>query len=181
MRADQEIDPMQDNIIAFTVTAFLREMRERLEEAHGLAEAADACARVGQVAEGVALANKTDDAIHDAETLLGITAWLARQAHGPERPLAAVPTEAGEAPATLVGATLAAETIRIFLRLAHERLHRVVGVARAAEMRTATAGVEHGARLALEVEPALFETQTLINAASLVNRLAGAEPVAPPG
>ena len=69
---------MDNDIARFAIKTFLREMRERLEEAHGIAEAADACARVGQTAEGVALANKTDELIHDAVTLLGMTAWLAR-------------------------------------------------------------------------------------------------------
>ena len=73
---------MDNDITSFAIKAFLRDMRERLEEARGIAEAADACARVGQTAEGVALANKTDELIYDAELLLGMTAWLARNAGG---------------------------------------------------------------------------------------------------
>ena len=76
---------------------------------------------------------------------------------------------------------MAAATIRTFLRQAWERLHRAVGVARAAEIRAATAGAEIGARMALDVEPALYEVKTLVNAASLLNRLASATPAEPPG
>jgi hypothetical protein len=176
----KEIDPMQNDIISFAVEAFLHEMRERLEQAHGLAEAADACARVGQTAEGIELANKADEPIHDAEMLLGMIAWLARHDPGDARHLGAGTGVPDEGPATPVDAALAVETIRTFLHQAHDRLHRAVGIARAAELRAATAGPQRGAHLALGVEAALYEVKTLINAASLVNRLANDKTADPP-
>ena len=172
---------MDNDITSFAIKAFLREMRERVEEAHGIAEAADACARVGQTAEGVALANKTDELIHDAETLLGMTALLARNTGGGKARLTTVPREPDEDPATPVDAAMAAMTISTFLHQARERLHRAVGVARAAEIRAATAGSEIGARVALDIEPALYEARTLVNAASLIHRLASTPPGEPPG
>ena len=171
---------MDNDITSFAIKAFLRDMRERLEEARGIAEAADACARVGQTAEGVALANKTDELIHDAELLLSMTAWLARSAGGGKTRLTAVSSEADKDAATPVDTALAAATIRTFLHQARERLHRAGGVARAAEIRAATAGSEIGARVALDVEPTLYEARTLANAASLLNRLASDVPTEPP-
>jgi len=149
---------MQNDITSFAVAAFLREMRERLEQALGLAEAADTCARVGQTAEGIELANKADEPIHDAEILLGMTAWLARHGSDDARHLAAVTSGPDEGAAALVDAVLAAETIRAFLHQARDRLHRTVGIARAAELRAATAGRQRGAYLALEIEPLVVET-----------------------
>ena len=178
-------------ITAFSVKTFLRQMRERIEEAAGTATAADALARAGLTGRGVAVANDIDELIHDAERLLGLVTMVVRSADpggdetahpahdhdGLEQPAAdaAEPT-----PRSAVDRTLADATIQAFLALAHARLHAAVGIARAAEIRAATSGPRDGARLALDVEPLLYEVKTLVNAASLMNRLGNMEPADPP-
>ena len=164
---------MQDDITNFAIAAFLREMRERVEQAAGLLEAAGACSNVGQAAEAVVLANRTDEHIHDAELLLGMVAWLAR--HGDRMADDGEKAEQVDrnrhsvdvAPDTAT----AAETVQTFLHIASQRARHAVGVARGAEIRAATAGAAVGARMALAVEPTLYEVKTLVNAASLLHRL----------
>jgi len=164
---------MQDDITSFAIEAFLREMREHAESAAGLLEAANACGTIGQTGEAIALANKTDEHVHDAETLLGMAAWLARhgdRAADDEQP----ETVDHNSPTTIdtaLDAATAAETVRVFLRIARQRMERAVGVARGAEIRAATAGAAVGARMALAVEPLLYDVKTLVNAASLLHRL----------
>ena len=161
---------MDERIVEFSIVTFLRQLRERVEEAHGIAEAADACARVGRIARGVEIANDVDELIHDAEQLLGMAAHLIRSAATGETAEAASAAEA-EPPETPITETLATETIRVFLAQARERLHRTVGVAKAAEILAAAGKPQEAARFALDVEPLLYEARHFINTASLVNRL----------
>ena len=162
---------MDERVVGFSIATFLRQLRERVEEAQGIAEAADACARVGRIARGVEIANDVDELIHDAERLLAMAAHLIRSAG---TAATAETTPEAEPPETPINETLAAETIRAFLREARERLHRAVGVARAAEILAAAGKPEEATRSALDVEPLLYEVRTLINAASLTRRLANA-------
>ena len=157
------------------MTSLLKDMRACLEEAYGIAEAADACARVGQIGRGVEIANSADDLILDAERLLGEATERARSST-PEQgdrdaPFAAEDQAPEPGKPTMRDA--AHGTIRLLLHHARERLHRAVGIARAAEIRAATSSFGNGARLALEVEPVLNEVKHFINTASILNRLVG--------
>jgi hypothetical protein len=178
-----EIETMDNDITSFATKAFLREMRERIESAAGLLEAAGACSKVGRTAEAVALANKSDEHIHDAELLLGMTAWLARhgQGHDAEADNAGGNSRNDDITIdTAPGGATTSETVRVFLHVAHQRMERAVGVARGAEIRAATAGAAVGARMALAVEPLLYDAKTCANAASLLHRLASHGQERPP-
>ena len=67
-----------------------------------------------------------------------------------------------------------AETVRTSLRAARDRLHRANGAARAAETLAAAGKPREAVRLVLDIEVMLFEVRTLLDAASLTQRLAHA-------
>jgi hypothetical protein len=176
-----EIETMDNDITSFAIKGFLREMRKSIENAAGLLEAAGACGKSGQTAGAVALANKTDELIHDAETLLGMAAWLAR--HGDRAVDDEKPETVDHNGPTTIDTALdgtAAETVRTFLHIAHQQTRRAVGVARGAEIRAATAGAAVGTRMALALEPLLYDAKTCVNAASLLNRLGSRGQEGPP-
>ena len=182
---------MDRDIVTFTAKTLLRDLRQRVQEAAGMAKAAKALADAGLTSKAVEVANDMDDPIHELERLLGLVAVVMRSADhdgdhtrnpaaerdGHDQP-AAEPIES--VPATPVDATLADVTVRTFLALADERLHVALGIARAAEIRAAFAGPEHGVRLALDVEPLLYEVRHFINTASIMNCLGKARAEEPP-
>jgi hypothetical protein len=69
---------MDKAIVDFTVKTFLREARERLEEAAAIARAAEACADAGKTAKAVEIANDIDDSVDGADQLLGMVAAIGR-------------------------------------------------------------------------------------------------------
>lgn len=159
----------------------LTDLRLQLEEAYGVAEAADACARIGQTSRGVEIANSADDLIGTAERLLARAAPLARPSPGAA---GTDPNSAGgseEGPTSVLESDLrgqqpidpvaAADIIRLLLHQAANRLQRAVGIARAAELPAATNSLSVGTQLALQVEPVLYDVKHLINTASIFNRM----------
>jgi hypothetical protein len=67
---------------------------------------------------------------------------------------------------------LAETTIKTYLNEIRSRLDRAAGISRAADA-CASAGLhEKGLEVALDMEQLLYEATTLLNAASLINRIA---------
>lgn len=62
--------------------------------------------------------------------------------------------------------------IGIFPRLARERLDRVVGIARAAEICSEIGQVDEAVRISLDIEPLLTEVKHLVNTARIMRGLA---------
>ena len=69
---------MDATVVDLAIRTFLREARERLEEAAATAKAAEACAAAGKPDRGVEIANDIDEPIHDAEQLLRMATTLVR-------------------------------------------------------------------------------------------------------
>lgn len=69
---------MDSGIVNLAIRTFLREARERLEEAAGIAKAAEACAAAGKPDKGVEIANDLDGLVHEVEQLLGMAAAMTR-------------------------------------------------------------------------------------------------------
>jgi hypothetical protein len=65
-------------------------------------------------------------------------------------------------------------TIRVFLREIRTRLETAASIATAAEACSDAGNVEKGIEIALDVEQLTYEANTLLNAASLINRLGNA-------
>lgn len=57
------------------------------------------------------------------------------------------------------------------LRIASDRLQQCVGIARAAEICADIGRADDAVRVTLDLEPLLYEAKTLINAASILNRM----------
>jgi hypothetical protein len=62
-------------------------------------------------------------------------------------------------------------TIKLYLREIRARLDRAASIAKAAEACSDAGNVEKGIEIALDVEQLTYEANTLLNAASLINRL----------
>ncbi len=62
-------------------------------------------------------------------------------------------------------------TIKIYLKQMRERLERAASIAKAAEACADAGNVEKGIEIALDVEELIYEVNTFLNAASMINRL----------
>lgn len=62
-------------------------------------------------------------------------------------------------------------TIKAYLKQMRERLERAASIARAAEACADADNVEKGIEVALDVEELVYEVNTFLNAASMINRL----------
>ena len=62
-------------------------------------------------------------------------------------------------------------TIIGHLKEMRERLDRAASIARAAQTCADTGNVEKGVEIALDVEQLIYEVNTFLNAASLINRI----------
>jgi len=62
-------------------------------------------------------------------------------------------------------------TIKVHLKEMRERLDRAASIARAAQTCADTGNVEKGVEIALDVEQLIYEVNTFLNAASLINRI----------
>lgn len=62
-------------------------------------------------------------------------------------------------------------TIKVYLQELRTRLEDAARIARAAEACSNAGHVEKGIEIALEVEQLIYEATTLLNAASLINRI----------
>ena len=62
-------------------------------------------------------------------------------------------------------------TIKVYLKQMRERLEKAASIAKAAEACADTGNVEKGIEVALDVEQLIYEVNTFLNAASMINRL----------
>jgi len=62
-------------------------------------------------------------------------------------------------------------TIKGHLKEMRERLDRAASIARTAQTCAETGNVEMGVEIALDVEQLIYEVNTFLNAASLINRI----------
>jgi GTP1/Obg family GTP-binding protein len=69
-------------------------------------------------------------------------------------------------------AHLVEATIKTFLTEIRTRLDKVAGIGRAADACAGAGFYEKGVEVALDIEQLLYEVTTLLNAASLINRIA---------
>jgi hypothetical protein len=67
---------------------------------------------------------------------------------------------------------LAETTIKTYLNEIRSRLDRAAGISRAADACASAGFHEKGLEVALDMEQLLYEATTLLNAASLINRIA---------
>ena len=61
--------------------------------------------------------------------------------------------------------------IKVHLKEIRERLDHAASIARAAQTCTHTSNIETGVEIALDIEQLIYEVNTLLNAASLINRI----------
>ena len=62
-------------------------------------------------------------------------------------------------------------TLKAYLKEMRERLERAASIAKAADACAESGNVEKGVEVALDVEQLLYEVNTFLNAASMINRL----------
>jgi hypothetical protein len=62
-------------------------------------------------------------------------------------------------------------TIKVHLKEIRKRLDHAASIARAAQTCADTGNVEKGIEIALDVEQLIYEVNTFLNAASLINRI----------
>ena len=62
-------------------------------------------------------------------------------------------------------------TIKVHLKEMRERLDHAASIARAAQACADAGNIEKGIEIALDVEQFLYEVNTFLNAASLINRI----------
>ena len=62
-------------------------------------------------------------------------------------------------------------TIKFHLKQMRERLEKAASIARAAEACAEAGNVEKGVEVALDIEQTVYEVNTFLNAASMINRL----------
>ena len=62
-------------------------------------------------------------------------------------------------------------TIKVYLKQMRERLEQAASIAKAAEACADSGNVEKGIEVALDVEELIYEVNTFLNAASMINRL----------
>jgi len=62
-------------------------------------------------------------------------------------------------------------TIKVYLKQMRERLDKAASIAKAAEACADSGNVDKGIEVALDVEELIYEVNTFLNAASMINRL----------
>jgi hypothetical protein len=62
-------------------------------------------------------------------------------------------------------------TIKVYLKQMRERLEKAASIAKAAEACADSGNVDKGIEVALDVEELIYEVNTFLNAASMINRL----------
>jgi hypothetical protein len=78
--AAKETTPMDLPVetIEITIRAYLKQMRERLEQAVGIARAAQACADAGQVEKGIEVALDVEQLVYEISTCLNAASMVNR-------------------------------------------------------------------------------------------------------
>ena len=69
---------MDQNTLEITIKAYLKEMRERLDQAAGIARAAQACANAGNVEKGIEVALDVEQLIYEVNTFLNAASMINR-------------------------------------------------------------------------------------------------------
>ena len=69
---------MDEKTLEITIKAYLREMRERLDEAAAIAKAADACAEAGSVEKAVEVALDIEQLVYEVNTFLNAASMMNR-------------------------------------------------------------------------------------------------------
>jgi hypothetical protein len=62
-------------------------------------------------------------------------------------------------------------TLKLYLKEMRERLEQAANIAKAAETCAEAGNVEKGIEIALDIEQLIYEVNTFLNAASLINRI----------
>jgi hypothetical protein len=62
-------------------------------------------------------------------------------------------------------------TLKLYLKQMRERLEQAASIAKAAETCAEAGNVEKGIEIALDIEQLIYEVNTFLNAASLINRI----------
>jgi hypothetical protein len=62
-------------------------------------------------------------------------------------------------------------SLKVYLKEMRERLEQAASIAKAAEACAKTGNVEKGIEIALDIEQLIYEVNTFLNAASLINRV----------
>jgi hypothetical protein len=68
---------MDQNTLEITIKAYLKEMRERLDQAASIARAAQACANAGNVEKGIEVAD-VEQLIYEVNTFLNAASMINR-------------------------------------------------------------------------------------------------------
>ena len=76
----------------------------------------------------------------------------------------------GERSAT-VDARMIEATLKLHVREMRDRLDRAAGIAKAADACAGAGNIEKAIEVALDVEQLIYEVNTFLNAASLINRI----------
>lgn len=69
---------MDANTVRIAIHAYLVEMRQRLDEAAGIAKAAQACVDAGNIDKGVEIALDVEQLVYEATTLLNAASLIKR-------------------------------------------------------------------------------------------------------
>ena len=72
-------------------------------------------------------------------------------------------------------AQVAETAIRVYLKEIHSRLNEAAGIAKAADACAEAGDADRGVKVALDIEQLCYEATRLLDAASLINRLAKEE------
>lgn len=74
-----------------------------------------------------------------------------------------------------MNAAIADTAIKVYLREIHNRLEEAVSIAKAADACAETGNADRGVHIAMDIEQLCYEATRLLDAASLINRLAKKE------
>jgi hypothetical protein len=69
---------MDAKMLEATLRAHLTEMRERLDQAAGIAKSAQACADAGNIEKAVEIANDVEQLLYEANTILNAASLMNR-------------------------------------------------------------------------------------------------------
>jgi len=72
-------------------------------------------------------------------------------------------------------AQIAQTAIKVYLKEIHTRLNEAAGIAKAADACAEAGDADRGVKVALDIEQLVYEATRLLDAASLINRLAKEE------
>jgi hypothetical protein len=74
----KETPHMDAHTVEITIKTYLKEMRERLEQATSIAKAAETCAESGNTAKGIEIALDLEQLIYEVNTFLNAASMINR-------------------------------------------------------------------------------------------------------